>query len=62
MRISQKFDLQMRRLVGVSGAGEVKIDGVCAKRQHRNAGCPTEKGTYKGNEAARFEIGRLLRE
>ena len=46
----------------VSGAEEVKFDGVCAKRQHRNAGCPTEKGTYKGNEAARFEIGRLLRE
>ena len=47
----------MGRLEDVSGAGEVKIEGVCAKRQHRNAGCPTEEDTYEATEPPDFKSG-----
>jgi hypothetical protein len=46
MRIRQKIDLQTGRLRGVSGTGEVKIEGVCdrsilCKFQLRH--CETER-------------------
>jgi hypothetical protein len=40
VRISQEFDLQMGRLTGVSGVGEVEFEGLCAKRQHRTPAVP----------------------
>jgi hypothetical protein len=57
MRISQKIDLQTGCFTGVSGAGEVKIEGVCAKSQHRNADCPTEEDTYEATEPPDFKSG-----
>ena len=43
--------------MGVSGAEEVKIVGVCAKHQYRNVGCPPEETTYKTTKPPDFKSG-----
>ena len=44
-------------LEDVSGAGEVKIKGLCAKCQYRNTYCLTEESTYEATKPPDFKSG-----